>query len=121
MKLNFFRRKAQDQKKKAQARSMKRLQNFFEKAATTGMADVEKEVAQIRTEYEALMKETREILPLMDQEIAEKKAAGEDTTSQEQARQELAQSLDEVEKALAAVPASPFTAPSQGEPAEQQA
>ena len=50
MKLNFFRRKAQDQKKKAQARSMKRLQNFFEKAATTGMADVEKEVAQIRTE-----------------------------------------------------------------------
>lgn len=101
--MKFFRKKEQ-QKKKAQTRSMKRLQNFLEKAASTGLADLAMEMKGLKAEYEALLKETEAILPELDKEIEERKALGDDTSQMEQTKVELSQAIDEMKKALATVP-----------------
>jgi flagellar hook-associated protein FlgK len=108
--LNFF-RKNKDQKKKAQGRQLKRLQKFLEKAAKDGMADVQKEMKSLVAEFNDLLAQTEAILPELDIEITDKKDQGEDTTSLEQAREEILQGIEEMRKALAAVPAAPFSAP----------
>lgn len=103
--------KREEQKKNAQARKMLKVQKFLEKTALKGMGEVENEVKKVRTEYEALLKETAEILPLMDQEISERKDQGEDTSQMELQRQGLAQNIQAVKTALDEMPASPFTTP----------
>lgn len=91
---------------KAQTRSMKRLQKFLEKAASTGLADVSREMKSLKAEYEALLKETEAILPELDKEIEERKALGDDTSQMEQTKVDLIQAIDEMKKALAGVPQS---------------
>jgi hypothetical protein len=104
-------RKNKEQKKKAQGRQLNKLQKFLEKAAKDGMADVQKEMKSLVAEFNDLLAQTEAILPEMDKEIEERKAQGEDTTSLEQTRVELIQGIEEMRKALAAVPAAPFSAP----------
>jgi hypothetical protein len=103
-------RKKEEQKKKAQARQLLKLQKDLEKIVMTGMADISDDMRKLVTEFNEALKEAQEIIPLMDQEIKERQFAGEDTSGMEQTREELIQSMDEVKNALAAVPASPFTA-----------
>ncbi len=108
--MKLFRRKAQNQRMKAQGRGLKKLQKFMEKGVATGMQDLNAEMKQVLAEYQDLMKDLREILPMMDEEIATKRAAGEDVSEMEQHRAELAQALNELETAVKDCPSQPFTA-----------
>ncbi len=92
------------------ARDLKKLQKFLEKGVATGVADINAEMKRVLAEYQDLMKDLKEILPLMDEEIATKKAAGEDTSEMEQHRAELAQGLNELETAVKDCPSPPFAA-----------
>lgn len=103
-------RKKEEQKKKAQARKLMKLQKSLNEVAVTGLAEVSEDMKHVVDEFEDLLQETLEILPQMDLEIKERQAAGEDTSQLEEQREELFQAIEGMKKALQDVPATPSTA-----------
>lgn len=103
--MKLFRRnnKAEEQKK-AQSRKFSRLQKFLEKAATEGMESISEDMKKIRAEYGSLVEETREILDEYDKAIQEAQAAGEDVFEMVKNKEEIAEAIQGMEKALQDIP-----------------
>lgn len=101
--MKLFSRK-DERKKKASARKLHKLQKFLEKAATEGMESISEDMKKIKVEYDSLVEETREILGEYDKAIQEAQAAGEDVSERVKNREEIAEAIQGMEKALQDIP-----------------